>query len=69
MPAAPGFTLITASRIYGSLLGQLLSTGQIEFQAVSTTTGVPISFEVGGGGTVYSQRTPPTFLHKYPIPQ
>lgn len=50
MPAATGFTLITASHIYGSLLGQLLATGQIQFQAVSTLTGSTISFEVGGGG-------------------
>ena len=50
MPAATGFTLVTASHIYGNLLGQLLATGQIQFTAISTSTGSNISFEVGGGG-------------------
>jgi hypothetical protein len=46
MPASPGFTLITAARIYGSLLGQLLN-GQITFTPVNNN-GVPVSFRVGG---------------------
>jgi hypothetical protein len=55
MPAATGFTLITASNIYGSLLGQKLATGQIQFTAISTTTGSPISFEVGGSGQMVNK--------------
>lgn len=55
MPAATGFTLITASNIYGSLLGQKLATGQIQFAAISTTTGSPISFEVGGSGQMVNK--------------
>jgi hypothetical protein len=47
MPASPGFTLITASKIYGNLLGQLLASGQITFTPVNNA-GVPISFRVGG---------------------
>jgi len=50
MPAASGFTYITANYIYGSLLGQLLASGEIQFQAVSTLTNQPISFRVGGTG-------------------
>jgi len=50
MPAASGFTLITANNIYGSLNGQLLASGEIQFQAVSTLTNQPISFRVGGTG-------------------
>jgi hypothetical protein len=48
MLAASGFTYITANNIYGSLLGQLLASGEIQFQAVSTLTQQPISFRVGG---------------------
>src|ERR1039457_6748194 len=55
MPAATGFTLITASNIYGSLLGQKRATGQIQFTAISTTTGSPISFEVGGSGQMVNK--------------